>query len=277
MPATEALLDECGELISTDGRQDWARRESCARAIFRGVAPEAWMRELRLRGALPHGHIGEALAQATLDDMLQARAAVTTVAKEHGWLLGAEVRTEVESHAFVVRGQSWSLQVERLRGAPVQLLWCRAKSKHHRVALWVRHIMWSLALPGSHSIEVPLGNKTAQPRAAVDVGKAAQRLERLLDYAIAATSVPLPIDPKVVTAWGAGADEADRLAKVRAATHGDRFVRGIMQDAASALVFSEQPWSDGPTLQVEGAAAPVPTGLDALAAEIGDAMEEDGW
>jgi len=40
-------------------------------------------------------------------------------------------------------------------------------------------------------------------------------------------------------------------------------------------VFAREPWGAGATFAVQGAT--VPTGLDDIAAEIKQAMKEDGW
>ena len=277
VPQTDSLLEESGELIVGDGLRDWARRESCMRAIFRGVDAETWERSLRLRGELPHGQHGHAQAQATLDDVRLAHAAVQAVATERDWRQGERVRSRPEHHAVEVRGMSYAVQVERLEGAPVQLLWFRASSKHHRLGLWMRHLLWSRIRPEGCSIEIPIGNKTVKIHEAVDPARALVRLERLMDFAIAATSVPMPLEPRAVSAWAAGTDETDRARRVHAALHGDRFVRGVLREPSAALVFGQESWGSGPSLVVAGASAPVPIGFDEIAAELATAMQEDGW
>ena len=92
---------------------------------------------------------------------------------------------------------------------------------------------------------------------------------------MAATSVPLPIEPKVVMAWDPDAIPDDRAHAVDKALHGAFRSRGVMDDAANGLVFAQQSWSTGETVAVQGAT--VPTGLDDIAAEIKQAMKEDGW
>jgi hypothetical protein len=139
----------------------------------------------------------------------------------------------------------------------------------------MRHLMWSVITPGSHSIVMPLGQKTPKFYAALDLGKAMQRLERLMEFAVAATCVPLPIEPKVVMAWDPEKPPEERIHKVQEALHGAFKARGVMQDAANGLVFAREPWGSGATLAVQGAT--VPTGLDDIAAEIKQAMKEDGW
>jgi len=275
MPDTEALLAESDELVQTDPLQDWMRRESCVRAVFRGVDGAVWARALRLHGWLPHGQIGADLAEASLDEALEARDAVSRLAAKQGWLPSDPVRTVPTDHMLHVRGQAFALQVERLADAPVQVLWYPAGKKHHLIALWMRHLMWSAIAPGAHSIVIPIGQKTPRLYPAIPAATAMQRLERLMDFAVAATSVPLPIEPKVVMAWDPDALPEDRAHAVHKALHGAFKSRGVMQDAANGLVFAQQPWGDGPTIAVSGAT--VPTGLDDIAAEIKQAMKEDGW
>ena len=274
MPDGEALLREGDELIETDALQDWKRRESCMRSILRGISAEDWLRSMRLQGWLPHGPRGEALARDTLQEVLQARQAVSELAVKHGWLAGGQVRTVERDHLLRVRGRAFSLLVERLPDAPVQVLWYPASGRHHRIALWIRHLMWSVIDPESHSIEMPLGNLNARLHAAIDPARAIPRLERLLDLATAATCVPLPIEPKVVQAW-----DPDPLKSARAIRQkldrGRNGVPGLMDKAEVALVFAQQLWGPGDAVQI--GAALVPTGLDALAAEIRGAMQEDGW
>jgi exodeoxyribonuclease V gamma subunit len=276
LPDTEALLAESGELVETGALADWQRRESCARAIFRGVAPEDWLRTMRLQGRLPHGPRGQAVARATLDELLAARAVVSRLAIAQGWLQDGDVRTRMHDHVFAVRGRAWSVQVERIDGVPVQLLWFPAGRKHHRLGLWMRHLMWSVIAPACHSVVMPLGNKTAELHLAVDPAKAVARLERLLDWATAATSAPMPTQPKVIVAWQAGKDDSDRAARIGKALQGDRWGgRGVMEDPANALVFAQQAWGAGGSVQVGG--NDVSTALDEIAAELDAAMREDGW
>ena len=275
VPDTEALLAESDELVQTDPLQDWKRRESCVRAMFRGVDGAVWMRALRLHGWLPHGQIGADLAQASLDEALEARDAVSRLAAKQCWLPNDPARTVPTDHMLHVRRKAFALQVERLADAPVQVLWYPAGKKHHLIALWMRHLMWSVIAPGAHSIVMPLGQVTPRLYPAIPAATAMQRLERLMDFAVAATSVPLPIEPKVVMAWDPDASPEDRAHAVHKALHGAFKSRGVMQDAANELVFAQQPWGAGATVEVPGAT--VPTGLDAIAAEIKQAMKEDGW
>ena len=275
VPDTEGLLAESDELVQTDPLQDWKRRESCVRAMFRGVEGAVWMRAVRLHGWLPHGQIGAAIAQASLDEALEARGAVTALAVKQGWLGAEPARTICTDHMLQVRAQAFAVQVERLADAPVQVLWYPAGKKHHLIALWMRHLVWSVITPGSHSIVMPLGQKTPKFYAALDPGKAMQRLERLMEFAVAATCVPLPIEPKMVMAWDPEKPPEERIRKVQEALHGAFKARGVMQDAANGLVFAREPWGAGTTLAVQGAT--VPTGLDDIAAEIKQAMKEDGW
>ena len=275
VPDTEGLLAESDELVQTDPLQDWKRRESCVRAMFRGVEGAVWMRAVRLHGWLPHGQIGAAIAQASLDEALDARAAVSTTAVKQGWLRAEPARTVATDHVLQVRGQAFGVQVERFTDAPVQVLWFPGGKKHHLIALWMRHLMWSVLEPGSHSIVMPLGQSKPKCHAAIDRLNAMQRLERLMDFAMAATSVPLPIEPKVVMAWDAEATPDDRARAVDKALHGAFRSRGVMDDAANGLVFAQRPWGTGEAVDVNGAS--VPTGLDDIAAEIKQAMKEDGW
>jgi hypothetical protein len=85
----------------------------------------------------------------------------------------------------------------------------------------------------------------------------------------------LPIEPKVVMAWDPEATPEDRVHAVHKALYGAFRSRGVMQDAANGLVFAQEPWGAGATVAVPGAT--VPTGLDDIAAEIKQAMKEDGW
>lgn len=275
MPDTEGLLAESDELVQTDALQDWKRRESCVRATFRGVDGAAWMRAMRLQGWLPHGQIGTAIAQASLDEACAARAAVSATAVKQGWLRTEPARTVASDHVLHVRGQAFGVQVERFADAAVQVLWYPARTKHHLIALWMRHLMWSVLEPGSHSIVMPLGQKTPRCHAAIDPAKARARLERMLDFAMAATCVPLPIEPKVVMAWDPGSTPDDRAHAVDKVLHGAYRSRGVMEDAANGLVFAQQSWGTGATMEVQGAS--VPTGLDEIAAEIQQAMQEDAW
>lgn len=274
MPDGEALLREGDELIETDALQNWKRRESCAQAIFRGVDDENWLRSMRLQGWLPHGPRGEAMARETLEEVLQARRAVSARAIEQGWLASGVVRTVQRDHRMEVRGRSFMVPVEQLHDRAVQVLWYPAVSRHHRIALWIRHLMWSVIDPQSHSIEMPLGNQKARLHAAIDPARAIRRLERLLDLATAATCVPLPIEPKLVQAWDP--DPRTRARAIRKKLdRGYNDVPGLMDKAEVALVFAQERWGPGDSVQI--GSARVPTGLDELAAEIQSAMQEDGW
>jgi hypothetical protein len=142
----------------------------------------------------------------------------------------------------------------------------------------MRHLMWSLISPGSHSITAPIGRKNAKVHGPVDPVAARRRLERMLDLAGAATCVPLPIDPKLLMASDPQATPEERMEKVLLVLHGrpgKDAPPGLLQDPANALVFAGERW--GPGGRVNVGSASVPTGLDDLAAEIRQAMKEDGW
>jgi exodeoxyribonuclease V gamma subunit len=274
MPDGEALLREGDELIEPDALQNWKRRDSCAQAIFRGVDAEDWLRSMRLQGWLPHGPRGEAMARETLEEVLQARRAVSARAIEQGWLASGVVRTVQRDHRMEVRGRSFMVPVEQLHDRAVQVLWFPAGRRHHRIALWIRHLMWSAADPAGHSIEMPIGNATAHVHAAIDPARAIRRLEWLLDLATAATCVPLPIEPKVVEAWDP--DPIRRALAIRKQLEtGFDGLPGVMDQAEAALVFAQERWGPGDSVQI--GSARVPTGLDELAAEIQRAMQQDGW
>ena len=273
VPDTEALLSESDELVDPGPLQAWKRRESCARAVFRGHGAEAWMRAMRLQGWLPHGRVGTDLARVTLQEVVDAHKALTQLATKQGWLKAENLRTAPFDHAIALRGRTLAVQVERLVETPVQVLWYPSQGRHHMIAAWVRHLLWSVIEPGSHSVLMPLGRRTPRLHATVEPGRATARLERLTDFAIAAGCVPLPIDPKVIMACDPDASDRDR--RVRNAVLGAYGSRGVMHDAASALVFADERW--GPGRQVRVGAATVPTGLDDLAAELRAAMKEDGW
>lgn len=275
LPDTESLLAESGELIETDGLQGWKRRESCLRAIFRGHDPQAWMHAMRLHGWLPHGHIGERMARTTLEEVTQARESVRKLAVEEGVLKAGPLRTKVVDHVLRVRDAAWAVQVERLADAPVQVLWYPAGRRQHRMQMWMRHLMWSVVAPGCPSMSIAVGNVEAKWHSAVDVEKAVPRLERLLDFATVASSMPLPIEPKVVTACDPQRTPERRAAALHEALHGGFQKRGVMDDAANALVFAREPWGPGGMVRV--GSATVPTGLDDIAAELHQAMKEDGW
>lgn len=213
-----------------------------------------------------------------LEPVQDAVEALAEAAIGHGWITAGPVRTRAVDHAFDLRGQAFAVQVEQLEVAPVQVLWCPAGSDHHRVGLWMRHLMWSLIAPGSHSITAPIGRRTAEVHQPLDPAAARRRLERLLDLAGAASCVPLPIDPKLLMACDPRDSSEERRRKLLLVLHG-RPGRdappGLLRDSANALVFAGERW--GPGGRVTVGSASVPTGLDDLAAEIRNAMKEDGW
>jgi hypothetical protein len=214
------------------------------------------------------------MARETLEEVLQARRAVSARAIEQGWLASGVVRTVQRDHRMEVRGRSFMVPVEQLHDRAVQVLWFPAGRRHHRIALWIRHLMWSAADPAGHSIEMPIGNATAHVHAAIDPARAIRRLEWLLDLATAATCVPLPIEPKVVEAWDP--DPIRRALAIRKQLEtGFDGLPGVMDQAEVALVFAQERWGPGDAVQI--GTARVPTGLDELAAEIQGAMQQDGW
>ncbi|MFM7806966.1 MAG: hypothetical protein ACKPEA_03435, partial [Planctomycetota bacterium] len=121
------------------------------------------------------------------------------------------------------------------------------------------------------------GTGSASLRDAIDPALALRRLVRLHDIATAGSSHPLPIDPDVIGKWKP--DPEDRAQSVQKVLHSGFDDRpGLMQQPVAALAHRDETWDDrGPAVQVHPDRAPVHVSLDALAAEIVDAMVQDGW
>ena len=141
---------------------------------------------------------------------------------------------------------------------------------------WIDHLMWSVAAPDGALVLVTEAKK-ASLRPALDAAHALARLSRLHDIATAGSAHPLPIHPDVLEKWKPDSDA--RAAAIAPALRSDRRQSpGLLQQSGTALAHHDETWNEqGPEVRVHPDRPPVHVSLDALAAEIVQAMTEDGW
>lgn len=275
VPDLDRRVAEGDELLELDHLQKWLLKDGCLRALLRGTSTQSWERWARMEGLLPHGARGRRVAAHVAAAAMEAHQAVAGVVAEHG-LASADWRTEAHDARLVVNGMAYAVSAERVQGTSACVVVGSRPSRAESYRRWIDHLMWSAAVPGGPFLLVT-GTGSASLRSPIDPAVALGRLVRLHDIATAGSSHPLPIDPEVIGKWKPDPDA--RAQSVETVLHGGFQGRpGLMQEPVTALAHRDETWDgQGPTVRVHPDRKHVRVSLDALAAEIVDAMVQDGW
>ena len=275
VPEPERALAESDELVQPDHLEAWLLKRSCIHAVLRGTSPDAWERWARLEGRLPHGERGRRIARGFIEEALRVRAAVDVAVQANGWG-PSDWRTEPRDGRLVVHGMAYAVPAEVVQGTSAWVIRRGRSGRGEAYQRWIDHLMWSAAVPDGSLVLVSDAMK-ATIKQPFDAAHALRRLERLHDIATAGAAHPLPIHPDVLAKWNP--DKQARATSVASALRSDfKGTTGLLQEAGNALAHRDETWDDeGPLVQVHPDRAPVHMSLDALAAEIVQAMTEDGW
>lgn len=275
VPDLGRRLAQADELLDLDHLQAWLLKDGCVRATLRGASSESWQRWARMQGLLPHGVRGRRVAAEAMREARVAHAALDRVIRAQGW--GDDGWTTEPHDAHLrIHGVAYVVQAERVVGTSVCVALGGKSSRAESYRRWIDHLMWSAAVPGGHFVLVTSEGR-ARHREAIDATVAQRRLERLHDVATAGSRHPLPIAPEVIEKWKP--DPTQRAASVARALRSDFQTRpGLLQEPGTALAHRDETWDDhGPVVEVDPGRPPVCVSLDALATEMVQAMQEDGW
>ncbi len=274
VPNLEDAFVQGGEQIDPNNLDLWILRESCTVFLLRGGTTEAWMKQVRLEGRLPHGPLGLRIAAGIASEVMAVRTSLSTRLQANGWGT-ADWRTEPMDGSVTVHGHTYVEAFESVVDVPLLVLWSHG-SRRDPFSLWFSHLLWSVAVPNAPAVLLKRnGSCTVLQKFAVQHAQA--RLERLHDIATAGSRSPLPIDPAMLVEWKP--DPIDSAEAVQNVLHGSwNASHSRMSDPEFALAYRDETWDDrGGVVEVDPSRPAVSLAFHSLAPEIHTAMKEDGW